>query len=167
MLTSLMLVLLLVPTDPPAWPGFLGAGASAIDPASIPLSWAPGKNVAWDASLPGHGQSSPVIWNDRAFVTTVEGENKETCHTLCLSLADGSILWDHKHTSTAPDPNSVYISRGMHAGCRQSSRLRFLRMRGPDCAHARWQGRLDKVPVSALREVRQQIRAQRITGADR
>ena len=109
--TSLMFVSLLLPADPPAWPGFLAAGASAIDPASIPLTWAPGKNVAWDASLPGHGQSSPVIWNDRAFVTTVEGENKEICHTLCLSLADGSILWDHRHTSTAPDPNSVYISR--------------------------------------------------------
>ena len=111
MFTMIWLLTSILVTDQPAWPGFLGAGASQIDPASIPLKWSPTENMAWDASLPGHGQSSPVIWGDRVFVTSVEGDNKETCHTLCLSLKDGSILWDHKHASTAPDPNSVYISR--------------------------------------------------------
>ncbi|MFN9823511.1 MAG: PQQ-binding-like beta-propeller repeat protein [Planctomyces sp.] len=111
-MSSLLLLLsLLLPADPPAWPGFLGVGATPIEPASIPLNWSPTQNVAWDASLPGHGQSSPVIWNDLAFVTPVEGDNKEICHTLCIALSDGKILWDHRHQSTAPDPNSVYISR--------------------------------------------------------
>lgn len=111
MLSFVLLASSLLLGDTPAWPSFLGAGATPVDPASIPLKWSPTENVAWDASLPGHGQSSPVIWGEKVFVTTVEGDNKETCHTLCLSLKDGSILWDHKHTSTAPDPNSVYISR--------------------------------------------------------
>lgn len=111
MLSSLILIAASFFAEQPAWPGFLGAGASEIDPASIPLKWSPTENVAWDASLPGHGQSSPLIWGEKVFVTTVEGDNKEICHTICLSLNDGSILWDHKHTSTAPDPNSVYISR--------------------------------------------------------
>jgi outer membrane protein assembly factor BamB len=111
MLSSFLFVAASFFADTTAWPGFLGAGASEIDPDSIPLKWSPAENVAWDASLPGHGQSSPVIWGDKVFVTSVEGDNKETCHVVCLSLKDGSILWDHKHTSTAPDPNSVYISR--------------------------------------------------------
>ncbi|MFN9717645.1 MAG: PQQ-binding-like beta-propeller repeat protein [Planctomycetota bacterium] len=111
MLSTLCLLSTILFADQPSWPGFLGAGASEINPASIPLRWSPTENVAWDASLPGHGQSSPVIWGDKVFVTTVEGDNKEICHILCLSLKDGSIVWDHKHTSTAPDPNSVYISR--------------------------------------------------------
>lgn len=111
MLSSLLLITAIFSADHPVWPGFLGAGASEVEPATIPLKWSPTENVAWDASLPGHGQSSPVIWGEKVFVTTVEGDNKETCHTLCLSLKDGAILWDHKHTSTAPDPNSVYISR--------------------------------------------------------
>lgn len=111
MLSSLVLVAVSFFADQPVWPAFLGAGASEIDPASIPLRWSPTENIAWDASLPGHGQSSPVIWGDKVFVTTVAGDNKETCHTVCLSLKDGSTLWDHEHASTAPDPNSVYISR--------------------------------------------------------
>ena len=106
-----LLLATLLMADGSAWPGFLGAGATPIDPTSIPLKWSPTENIAWDAALPGHGQSSPVIWGDRVFVTSVEGDKKEICHTLCLSLADGKILWDHKHNSTAPDPNSVYISR--------------------------------------------------------
>jgi outer membrane protein assembly factor BamB len=111
MLSSFLFVAASFFADTTAWPGFLGAGASEIDPDSIPLEWSPAENVAWDASLPGHGQSSPVIWGDKVFVTSVEGDNKEICHTLCIALADGKILWDHKHQSTAPDPNSVYISR--------------------------------------------------------
>lgn len=43
-------------------------------------------------------------------MTSVEGENRESCHVLCLALKDGSVVWNHKHTSTSPDPNSVYIS---------------------------------------------------------
>ncbi len=82
--------------------GFLGAGASSVDPASIPLKWSPTENVAWDASLPGHGQSSPVVWGDKVFVTSVEGPNKETCHTLGLSLTDGKILWNHKTHLNCP-----------------------------------------------------------------
>ena len=111
MLSSLLFITASFFADQPTWPAFLGAGASEIDPATIPLKWSPTENVVWDASLPGHGQSSPVIWGEKVFVTTVEGDNKETCHTLCLSLKDGAILWDHQHASTVPDPNSVYISR--------------------------------------------------------
>lgn len=111
MLSPLLFVVAVLFTDQPAWPTFLGVGAAEIDPDSIPLTWSPEKGIVWDASLPGHGQSSPVIRGDRVFVTTVEGDNKETCHTVCLSLNDGAVIWHHRHASTAPDPNSVYISR--------------------------------------------------------
>lgn len=94
-----------------AWPGFLGAGADPIAADSLPLSWSPTENVAWKAALPGHGQSSPVIDGDDVFVTAVEGPQKDTCHLICLSLADGREKWRRSIASTAPVKNSLYVSR--------------------------------------------------------
>lgn len=113
-MTSFFLGLLLaaVAEGPPAaWPGFLGAGADPIAADSLPLSWSPTENVAWKAALPGHGQSSPVIDGDDVFVTAVEGPQKDTCHLICLSLADGREKWRRSIASTAPVKNSLYVSR--------------------------------------------------------
>lgn len=112
-MTGLLLVLaFLLGADPaPRWPGFLGAGASPVAADSVPLTWSPTENMAWKAALPGYGQSSPVIWGDRVFVTTVDGPNKETLHVVCLSLNSGDILWDRSIPSTNQEKSSVYISR--------------------------------------------------------
>ncbi|QDU04457.1 outer membrane biogenesis protein BamB [Gimesia chilikensis] len=93
------------------WPGFLGVGASSISASSIPTEWAPDKNLAWQVAIPGYGQSSPVIWGERVFTTSVEGENKEILHVVCYSLRTGKLLWKHSQSSTFPEKNSVYISR--------------------------------------------------------
>jgi outer membrane protein assembly factor BamB len=105
-----VLMLLAIAGDP-SWPGFLGAGHSQIDPATIPLTWSPEKNVAWKATLPGHGQSSPVVWGPQVYVTSVEGAEKEKCHVLALKLADGAIAWKHSFDSSDRVKNSLYVSR--------------------------------------------------------
>lgn len=92
------------------WPSFLGAGASPA-PTSLPLTWSPTDNIAWQAELPGHGQSSPVIWGDLVVLTTVEGPKKETYHTIGLDLASGRELWRQSLTNSAPTDNSLYVSR--------------------------------------------------------
>lgn len=93
------------------WPGFLGAEATATAAATIPTEWSPQKNMAWKTSIPGYGQSSPVIWGDKVFVTSVEGPNKEKLHVVCYAIGSGKVLWDHIQQSTYPEKNSVYISR--------------------------------------------------------
>jgi len=93
------------------WPGFLGAGSSEIIAKSVPTKWSPSENVAWKSNIPGYGQSSPVIWGDQVFVTSVEGANKEKLHVVCYSLKTGKVLWDHVQQSSYPEKNSVYISR--------------------------------------------------------
>ena len=113
-LQFLILMVLLLPTNLPAqdrWPGFLGAGASPLQADSIPTQWSPEKNLAWKVAIPGYGQSSPVIWGDQVYVTSVEGPNKEKLHIVCYSLKSGKQLWDHVQPSTYPEKNSVYISR--------------------------------------------------------
>jgi outer membrane protein assembly factor BamB len=55
------------------WPGFRGANRDGIgDGAETPveLDLASGKGVAWRVALPGLGNSSPVVWGDRVYVTT-------------------------------------------------------------------------------------------------
>lgn len=107
-----VLGLCLLAAEPTArWPGFLGTGATDIAPQTIPVNWSPAENIAWTRPLTGYGQSSPVIWGDRVYVTTVEGPKKETLHVICASLVDGAILWDHSTPSSYPQTSSVYLSR--------------------------------------------------------
>lgn len=55
------------------WPQFRGEAARGIaEGQDLPISWdvESGKNIRWAADIPGMGHSSPVIWQDRVFLTT-------------------------------------------------------------------------------------------------
>jgi outer membrane protein assembly factor BamB len=109
------------------WPQFLGPDARAISAnANLPERWSATENVAWKTDIPGRGWSSPVVWGNRVFLTTVVSEGKteppqkgffmggkapgdenEKCQwkVLCLDLASGDILWEKTvHESTPPGP---------------------------------------------------------------
>jgi outer membrane protein assembly factor BamB len=60
-----------------AWPQFRGPGGSAVaDGAKLPVEWSATKNVAWVATVPGDGWSSPVVAGTRVFVTSARGAIK-------------------------------------------------------------------------------------------
>jgi outer membrane protein assembly factor BamB len=63
------------------WPSFRGPKALSVaaDDPRLPTSWSATENVAWKVAVPGLAWSSPVVWGDRVFVTTVvsEGEIEE------------------------------------------------------------------------------------------
>lgn len=79
MLTRLALIaiisLTLVPSPPPkieAWPQFRGAMSDGVaDDPSLPDSWSQTENVSWKTPIPGVGWSSPIVWGDRIFLTSV------------------------------------------------------------------------------------------------
>jgi len=55
------------------WSSFRGPGGSGVaDGTDLPTEWdvEQGINVAWKTMIPGLGHSSPIVWNDRVFVTT-------------------------------------------------------------------------------------------------
>ena len=54
------------------WPQFRGpsAGVAENDPA-LPERWSATENIAWAVDMAGMGWSSPVVWGDHVFVTTV------------------------------------------------------------------------------------------------
>jgi outer membrane protein assembly factor BamB len=54
------------------WPQFRGPGARGVSSDSgLPTTWSTTENVAWVADVPGLGWSSPVVWGDTVYVTTV------------------------------------------------------------------------------------------------
>jgi outer membrane protein assembly factor BamB len=57
------------------WTQFRGPGAGVVDDdPSLPDVWGPDKNIAWKVPIPGRGWSSPIVWDDHVFVTTVMSE---------------------------------------------------------------------------------------------
>jgi outer membrane protein assembly factor BamB len=93
------------------WPAFRGYGDSLSAAQSLPLHWSQDNGVAWSVDLPGYGQSSPVVWQDRVFVTSMEGENKETAVVLCFDLKSGRELWARRFPSSQRVTVSNYVSR--------------------------------------------------------
>ena len=51
----------------PAWRGSEGTGRCA--ERDLPVKWSADENVRWKVKLPGDGNSTPVVWGDRVFVT--------------------------------------------------------------------------------------------------
>ncbi len=94
------------------WPAFLGSGASKqTDASKLPLEWNKTDRIAWKRTLVGHGQSSPVVWGDTAFVTTVDGPNKESFHIVAIDVKTGEQKWSHTVKNSYPVKNSYYVSR--------------------------------------------------------
>jgi outer membrane protein assembly factor BamB len=96
LLTPLLAALCLVPSVVLAenWPGFRGPSRQGISTErDLPLEWSATEHVAWKTPIPGAGWSSPIVWDDRVFVTTTTDEGAG-CHVLCLDATTGRILWD-------------------------------------------------------------------------
>jgi len=103
------------------WRGPLGTGVAPDgDP---PVEWGEGRNVRWKTEIPGLGQSTPVVWGDRIFVTTaipygeavdVEHEHADGAHhnmapqrrqrlaVLAVDRKSGKILWERTVREVLP-----------------------------------------------------------------
>jgi outer membrane protein assembly factor BamB len=70
--------------DDSNWPFFRGHNSQGIAGGSnYPTEWdgASGKNIDWKISTPKPGKSSPVIWDDKIFVT---GAQDKICEIYCI-----------------------------------------------------------------------------------
>lgn len=109
----------------PCWRGPRGDGTSG--ETQIPVKWngETGEGIAWKVPIPGKGHSSPIVWEDRVFITTCIEESRQRA-LLCLNRDDGRMLWqatvavcplEKKHSlnsfasgTPATDGETVYVT---------------------------------------------------------
>lgn len=63
-------------------------------------------DLVWKVAVPGEGHSSPIIWEDRIFLTTSH-DFGERVSVLCFSREDGELLWETFVPSEA-DPERIH-----------------------------------------------------------
>ena len=74
------------------WPGWRGADGTGISgETELPVEWTE-DDIAWKTTLPGVGQSSPIVWGDRIFLTSALDGGRER-QVLCVSRENGELLW--------------------------------------------------------------------------
>jgi len=107
------------------WPAFRGpAGSGNGDGQGAPALWdgASGENVLWKTPVPGIALSSPIIWDDRVYVTTaiskgedetfriglygdvesVEDDSTHLWKVYALDRTSGEVLWERTAAEGIP-----------------------------------------------------------------
>jgi len=110
------------PSSAANWPQWRGADGSGVsNEKNLPSDWNVSRNIKWKTPIEGRGHSSPIVWNNRIFLTTaVEGEvvpgakaikhmdgdkeflhpdsvgadRKHTFKVVCIDRASGKVLWE-------------------------------------------------------------------------
>jgi len=75
------------------WPAWRGPEASGhCKDRNLPLKWSPSEKVRWKVPLPAPGNSTPIVWGDRIFLTQATDNGKQRS-LWCLDRRDGKLLW--------------------------------------------------------------------------
>ena len=87
------ILLTAIPAQAGNWPGWRGAEANGVaSEKNLPLKWSATNGVKWRTELPGPGNSSPIVWGDRVFVTQAVSKDKRRT-VMCFDRKDGKLLW--------------------------------------------------------------------------
>ncbi len=108
------------------WPCFRGPSCGIVEDEVLPVSWSTTENVVWKIDVIGRAWSSPVVWGNKIFLTTVasEGHVEEAKKGLyfggnrnkppsaihhwivyCYDWASGKTLWQKTvHTGKPAEP---------------------------------------------------------------
>lgn len=80
------------------WPNWRGPAGNNSTPATrVPVKWS-ADEVAWKVALPGKGSSTPVVWNERIYLT-VPSDGQDA--VLAFDL-NGKQLWETKLGPESP-----------------------------------------------------------------
>jgi outer membrane protein assembly factor BamB len=97
------------------WPGWRGDGSGISSEKDLPLSWSEQEGLKWKIPIAGAGHSSPIVWENRVFLTTAVAEDPNVesfrggvymggnrskpdeseyaYYLLCVDAGNGNVLW--------------------------------------------------------------------------
>ncbi len=100
-----ILLLISAPTRAAEWPAWRGpTGQGFCEEKNIPLTWSDKENVKWKISLENQGNSTPVVWGDKIFLTQANKGGSQRS-LLCFARADGQLLWQKDVAYAAKERN--------------------------------------------------------------
>jgi len=86
------------------WPRWRGpSGQGLANGTGYPDTWSATQNIAWKVPVPGGGNSSPIVWGDRIFLTTAY-DNGRRMSIVAFRRSDGQKMWE----ASAPEGKSPY-----------------------------------------------------------
>jgi outer membrane protein assembly factor BamB len=84
------------------WPQWRGPNQDGhTKETGLPTKW-DDSSVVWKAPLKGEGQSSPVVWGERIFLTQSRNRGRQRV-VLCINRNDGRILWEKTAWTGTPE----------------------------------------------------------------
>ena len=101
----------------PQWRGPHHTGVSTT--ATPPVTWSETENIRWKVEIPGRGNSSPIVWDDRVYLLTAVpvsvdgaaqhlprgGEGTPGVHrfvVMAIDRASGETVWERVAAEQAP-----------------------------------------------------------------
>ncbi|MFZ4766208.1 MAG: PQQ-binding-like beta-propeller repeat protein [Roseimicrobium sp.] len=72
----------------PSWRGPTNDGVT--EETELPVTWSTSENVKWKVSLPDRGNSTPIVWGEKLFLTQAVGDKRLL---LCFDKKTGKQLW--------------------------------------------------------------------------
>lgn len=103
------------------WPQFRGPNSSGVsESARPPAAFGPGTNEVWKVAVPS-GMSSPVVWEDRIFLTAF---NENRLEVRCYARKDGAQLW--RRVVPADKLEEFHVTEGSPAASSCATDGRFV-----------------------------------------
>ncbi|MGC3970297.1 MAG: PQQ-binding-like beta-propeller repeat protein [Pirellulales bacterium] len=99
------------------WPGFRGDGRNIAEQAEPPTTWSDDQSIAWQTKLDGYGQSSPVVFGESVFVTSISGKSKEKGLVAAYEIKSGARRWLAEVPASQLVPDGDMVSRGAPTPC--------------------------------------------------
>ena len=110
------------------WPRWRGpSGQGHVTGTGYPDKWSATENVIWKSVVPGSGNSSPIVWGDRIYVTSAYDQGQRVS-VLAYQRSDGRRIWEvfapegrtgrphqkngHASATASTDGERIYVSLG-------------------------------------------------------